>query len=98
MGSYDIEYDSGLIYYKDPKTNNIIWQGCNHWRISNNTDQKGQCSKSELLNFNDGDINPKCIIGLDGDSKGNYGIEVYSGYSVNCKNNQRKFWLRLNNV
>ena len=96
IGSYDMEDHSGVIYYKDPKTNNIIWQGCNQWRISNDTDHKGQCSKGELLNFIDGDINQKCIIGLDGDSKGKYGTEVYSGYSVKCKNDQCKFWLKMN--
>ena len=91
IGTYEKKDVNGIVSYEDTGGNNTIWhENCNEWRISSDANHKGQCDKGYPLNFNEGDITQKCIIGSDGESEGNYGSEVLSGYAVVCTEDQSK--------
>ena len=95
IGTYDMKDANGVAYYKDTKTNNIIWHdNCNEWRISNDINHKGQCNKGEPLNFKEGDISQNCIMEQNDDIEEKYGSDVFSGYIVDCKKVQSKSWIR----
>ena len=91
IGTYDKKNVNGAVFYEDSENNNLIWQeDCNEWRISNDTNHKGQCDKGEPLNFDKDDVMQKCIIGSDGKSEGKYGSKVLPGYTVACTEDQSK--------
>ena len=79
-------------YYQDNEDNSSIWWACNGWRFGNDSD-KGRCKKGYQLEFEDGDISDKCIVGIDdGESKGKYGAvnQQYPNYSLECQEDQGK--------